>query len=612
MTIRRFINRTGAGLLLFFFIGTLNITAGQEKSQPPANPLSSCSRENALDIIQQQILTARIFENAVQRITVLIRGADLLWPLKQDKARAALSEAFEVAVHNFKEKGDASTLEGKLLVSTPDQRYLVIAAIAKHDAVWARKLTDQMLKEQQQEAEDKANNDPQKDTDTPEKLLTTAYTLLSVDQAAALGFARNSLRYPATLELSLFLYQLSTVDRAAADQFYQEALTAYAGALMERLLYLSSFPFGNNRDAGDMPGWTVYTVPPGFAPNPILQRVFVQTILRRVDEFIRNPSEPTTSNHLSDSGQMLLALTRLSPQIQQSLPDLAPAVEAAKGNLLARTTEKTQSRITDKVADDHPPALTFEERVEAALKNPNVDRRDEQLTLAVTSSASASASLDVVLSAVDKISDSELRHPVLNWLFFERAQRSIKDKKLDEARKLAARVEELDQRAYLDSGIAEELLKQNPDQSDARDVLEEVVALAAKAPSTPVTARALMSVAHLYVKIDVNRAVAVMAEAVKSINRLERPDFSKQYVPRKIEGKTFGTYTMMQTPGFSPENAFREIGKTDFDGMLSLAANFADKSLRATTTLALVETCLQQLSKPEKPAAKGKATPSKP
>jgi hypothetical protein len=612
MTIRRFILRTTGSLTLCLLVGCLSIVSGQEKNQLPAAPPSSCSRENALDIIQQQILAARIFENEVQRITVLIRAADLLWPLRQDKARSAFSEAFEVAQHNFKEKGDADERDGKLLVSVPDQRYSVLSAIAKRDAVWAKKLTDQMLKEQQQESDDKPNNDPQKDTGTAEKLLTAAFSLLSADKGAALGFARNSLQYPATVELAIFLYQLSTADRAAADQFYQEALSAYASAPMERLLYLSAFPFGNNRDAGDMPGWTIYRVPAGFIPNPILQRFFVQTILRRVEDYVSNPTDKVTSNHLSDPGQMLLALTRLSLQIQQSLPDLAPAVEAAKGNLLARTTADTQQRITDKVADDNPTVLTFEERVEAASKNPNADRRDEGLTSAITSSASASVSLDAVLSAVDKISDSAIRQPLLNWFFFERAQRSIKDKKLDEARKLAARVDELDQRAYLDSSIAEELIKQNPDQTEARDVLEEVVTLAAKAPSTTVTARALMSVAHLYVKIDVNRSVAIMAEAVKCINRIEKPDFSRQVIPRKIEGKTFGTYAMIQTPGFSPENAFREIGKTDFDGMLSLASNFTDKSLRATTTLALVETCLQQLSKPEKPAVKAKATSAKP
>jgi hypothetical protein len=59
----------------------------------------------------------------------------------------------------------------------------------------------------------------------------------------------------------------------------------------------------------------------------------------------------------------------------------------------------------------------------------------------------------------------------------------------------------------------------------------------------------------------------------------------------KIEGKTFGSYAAFSTPGFNPENAFREMGKLDFDGSLVQSANFSDKSLRALTTLSVIEPC---------------------
>ena len=375
-----------------------------------------------------------------------------------------------------------------------------------------------------------------------------------------LNFARNSLRYPATFYLSGFLYKLAAINQPAADQLYQEALAAYASAPMERLLYLSSYPFGNDREAGEMNGSMVYQVPSGFLPRASLQRMFVQTILRRAQEFVNNPSDPAPGDQLSEPGQMLLALTRLEKQIQQSLPDLAPEVEAAKGNLFAQLSQNSQRQVNEIAKPDDAPQKTFDEQVEAALKNPNVDERDHQLTSAIIG-ASKEESLDHVLSAMDKIADSTLRQPLLNWLYFDRTQRAIKDQKLDEARRLAAKVEELDQRAWLYSRIAEESLKHNADQTQARDVLDEVVAAAAKAPNTPVTARALLGVAYLYTKIDMNRAIAVMAEAVKCINRIEQPDFSRQFVIRKIEGKTFSTYAAFATPGFTPKTPFAKLGK---------------------------------------------------
>ena len=191
---------------------------------------------------------------------------------------------------------------------------------------------------------------------------------------------------------------------------------------------------------------------------------------------------------------------------------------------------------------------------------------------------------------------------MVGLFYFFRAEAAIKDQKLDEARKLAEKVGEIDRRAYLYLTIAEEFLKQTEDQSRARETLEEVSAAVKKAPSTIVTARSLLGLAHLFSKIDGNRSIELLGNAVSCINRLEAPDFSSEYVQIKLEGKDFGLYTGFQTSGFIPENVFREVGKEDFDGVLYQAANLADKSLRALTTLALVEPCLSKIppSPPQK------------
>ena len=573
----------------------------QEKGRPPAPPPSSCTRDRALDLIRQQIDATKTFDNAVQRISVMIRAADLLWPYQQNKARAVFKESLELAQQNFKETGDKDRKEGAFAVAqVPDQRYTVINAIAKRDLAWARELTEQLLKDEQQQAEDKTAGDVRAEARTNEKLLGIALALLSSDQTAALNFAARSLRYPPTLYLPLFLYQLAPLNRAAADQFYQEALNAYAGAPMERFLYLSSYPFANDREVGDMPGYTVYRIPEGFTPNPALQRLFVGNLLRRVEQFVENPSEPAATRRLSEPGQMWLALTRLEQRIQQSLPDLAPATEQAKSNIYVRLNQNDQRDVSRTVRSDSEPKTTFDERVEAAEKNPNVDTRDRLLTSAITG-ASTNESLEHVLGVVDKISDSNVRSQLLNWFYFNRTEAAIKNKKLDEARKLAAKVDELDQRAYLYLRIAEESLKQDMDQTQAREMLDEVADASAKAPATMVTARALLGIAYLYSKFDMNRAMVVLGDAVKLINRLEAPDFSQQYVISKIEGKSFGSYTSFQTPGFNPESALRELGKLDFDSALNQSSNFADKSLRAMTTLALAEQCLKEKTAKPKP-----------
>ena len=62
-----------------------------------------CTRDNALDIIKQQVDLTRTFNDSGRRIAVLIRAADLLWPHEQKRARAVFTEAFELAIENEKE-----------------------------------------------------------------------------------------------------------------------------------------------------------------------------------------------------------------------------------------------------------------------------------------------------------------------------------------------------------------------------------------------------------------------------------------------------------------------------------------------------------------------------
>ena len=123
-------------------------------------------------------------------------------------------------------------------------------------------------------------------------------------------------------------------------------------------------------------------------------------------------------------------------------------------------------------------------------------------------------------------------------------------------------------------------------------MLNEIADAASKAPNTMVTARALLALASLYSRIDANRGIEGLALAVKVINSLEAADFSVQYVPMKIETKTWGTYSGFSTPGFNPENVFKDVAKVDFDGSLIQAATLTDKLLRSLTTMSVIEPCL--------------------
>lgn len=579
-------------LIASIFCFAFGITDAQTKPPVPTSQL--CTRENAVDTAKQQILQSRTFDNVAQRINVLLRAGDLLWPHDQEKALAAFMEAFDLAVQNFKENGDRvnRTSQGRLLIPVPDQRVIVITFIARRDPARARKLAEQMIKDAARDVTDKSPLTEAAKRTYGEKLLAIANDLVDTDIQSAITFARLSFQQPASLFLPAFFYRLAKVDKQVADRFYNDAVVAYAKTPMDQFLYLSAYPFGDTRVVGEMPGYTTYIVPKDYVPNPAMQRAFMQVLLARAEGALNLAVDPAPQSAYPDQAQMWLALTRLENRVQENLPDLADASARVKDKLFAMLNPNLQRRVDGQIVAESAPPKSFDEQVEWAEKQDDPGRRDQLLTSAVTRS-SKDQPLEKVLSVIDKISDTSVRDSLLNWFYYFRAQALIGSKDLIEAKKAAEKVAELDQRAYLFTRIAEESIKNDKDQTVARQMLEEVAQAVNKAPKTIVSARALLALAHLYAKLDTNRGVEELSNAVRTINALESPDFSQQFVIMKIEGKTFGSFASFSTPGFNPENAFRAMGRLDFDGSLIQAANFSDKSLRALTTLAVIEPCFE-------------------
>lgn len=562
-----------------------------------------CESANAVSLIREQIQISKTLDTSDHRISILVRAADLLWNEREAEARIAFGEALEIAKHDYKERGDKPTREGRLSVSGIDQRYRVISAIAKRDAAWARKVTTQLFEEATKEAASN-NSDSTQQAETGEKLLNVASSLLPSDPGTAAGFARLSFKYPTTLALPSFLYKLAETNKATADQLYQEALVSYANSPLDELLYLSAYPFAIDRDLGEMPESMHYQVPVGFQPSTSAQTAFVQTLWRRSQLLSENPLEARIGARLPAAAQLWIVFTRLESLGQNTSPSVLQIVARAKALILNLVSSKDQQRIDALLV--RPPSQSLDEQVEAAEKQSKPAMREQLLAFAVLH-ADETEDIDRLVKIADKIDDVGLRQQIVNFVYFTRTQSLIKQQKTDEARLLASKVEELDNRAYLYSAIAAVIMQQMKDDSAARALLEEVATATAKAPDTEIKVRALFAISYLFAGIEPSRAVALLGDAVKAINRIEGKEFSRDYVIKRIEGKSFGSYVTLQMSGFNPENAFREVSRYDFDGTLYQTANFNDKRLRAMTTMALADLCLQQKSrttKSEKPKNK--------
>jgi uncharacterized FlaG/YvyC family protein len=577
----------------------------------PAGASSLCKRYDAIELVRQQIDVTRTFDDAVRRVSVLTRAADLLWPLQQDKARAVFTEAFDLAVQNEKENRESKDRPRVpiLLMATPDQRHVVIRAVAKRDSAWAKKLTEQMLTLERESARQASTKDSFNDLLTAQRLLESATQLISTDINTAVDLARTSLNYPASVEISRFLFKLAEVNQQAADQFYDQALTVYADRPMREFLYLQAYPFAF-REGGDMPVFGYYQVPANFRTNSSLQRRFVQTLLRRADQAQEVPLDDDDNfNGFPGAAHILQVLVRIEPEIRVSLPDLSAAVVQARDRIMASLSPENQQVFRPPGSNEASaaPEKTFAEQIETAEKTPDINRRDDLMATAVLY-ASDKESLGGVVDAIQKITDSTIRESLLELLYFRRTKDAATAKRFDEAERLASKVGGLEQRAYLHTEIAKGLLNTSATQTHAREVLDDAVTEAHKAGMTIFAARTLLTASILYAKLDRSRSISVLGDAINCINHLEAADFSAgdQTLAKMIKRRSNPGHFPIRfyMPGLDPENAFREMARIEFDDTLSQTTSFTDKFFRAVTTLAVADVCLQQTSKEPKKTPK--------
>ena len=388
---------------------------------------------------------------------------------------------------------------------------------------------------------------------------------------------------------------------------------------MREFLYLQAYPFGFS-EGGDMPVFGYYQVPPSFVPNRLLQRRFVIRLLLRAQQALEIPLDDSDNyNRLPGTAHILQVLTRVEPKVAEISPDLLSMVAHAKERIMVSLPLETQKVLarSESATGASPPPLSFAERMEAAAKTPDVNKRDELIVQAIISaieghymSATEMGSLETLVQALDELSDPDVRKIMAEWVYFSKTNDAIKKKQLSEALRTAAKVEELELRAYLHSQIAKAFIDKPETEMQAREILEQSITEANKVGKTILAARTLLTAAVIYSKLNLSRSFSVLGDAIKSTNGIESPNFSSDQKYTDIKGKSYSRRVHFWLPGFDLEGAFREMAKRDFDGSFTQINTLTDKYQRAMSALAVSEVCLQQLQQPRKPPRRAKPTPT--
>jgi len=567
-------------LLALILLGST--TVAQKQAERPV-----CDREQAFILIQEQIAQSKTVDNTAARISILTQGADLLWPYRQAAARATFAEAFEVATQDFRSSEKQQAHAGNL----PDQRLVVIRAISQRDSEWARRLAKAIADENEKDEEAGAPTDNRYQGET---LLNIAATLLKNDPKTAVTFARASLRYPGSVALARFLFQLWIVDQRVSNQFYQEALNAYANAPVNELLYLSAYAFGMNRVVGPEMQSTFFTVPPNFSSDAVAQSAFMDVVLRRAQETTARTEQPVSGPAAQpEIVQIYVALNGLRT-LELAYADRVISLLATIEPFLSAHARREASDISGW----HQDLDLSLEKLGDRIENEKVPEKRERLIARAVLASKSIEELERVESFVEKVSDLKFRGELLDWLYFKRVQKLVSDGRLDEAAQLIPKVGRVDHRAFLAYLLASESTKKIKDSVLVIQVLEDVVKTALKAPNTSEKARTLLGLTSSYAKFDRSRAFEILGEAINVIGKIDEPDLTSTAIFRRIGTDRFTIHAAYEMRSSTLETVFREFALDDFVKSLWLANQLPDKPLRATGTFAISGRCLEISKKP--------------
>jgi hypothetical protein len=573
--------------LFILIFATLNLPAQTDKKKE----IKQCDAQTARQYVEQQAIESKSTTESDKRINILIRVADYLWDKDNDSARKYFAEAFKLAHERFKEKGIKNTSTTKFYIQNePDYRFEVIRAVSKRDGEWAKSLTDEVLKNFDED-ENKSKRESNMQEQEIKEALFLGVSLVETNPNAAISIFRRVMNYPVTGTWYYIVYQIAAKNPALAEQIYAELIVKYSNSGVRDFLYLSAFPFGNARIFGLEKYRFGYTSPPVAVTNPNLQRQFIGTLLNQINSLTPETNKVSEYQKISDAGYALSALSELTPIINQNFPELKAnlAVATATANGLIDEETRKNMEIGNNFKDNQ--GKTFAEKIkdleEADEKGTLTDYEIVKLIIEVKKEDQ----LKALEPWLDKIKDKDVREKSINFFYFTSAKIAIKEKRLDDARKFADKVPQIEHRAVLYFDLADAKLKEPLTKFESLEILTEVYKTAEKAPDTVEKAQVFLGVAFIFEKIDRFNSIDTLSKAINTANKLENPNLFTEFITIKIVGEKFGVFAGYSVPGFDINKTFYQISLKDFQGAISQAEGFTDRYLRTLAILASVKDC---------------------
>jgi hypothetical protein len=588
-----------------------------------ADALAEARRTMAVSLLTSLTDEARSFRDLMVRARVQARSADALWDTDQEMARALFRRAWDSAEAADDENAGRSEEEQRALAASrgstarrqqPSMRREVLRLAARHD----RELGEEFLRKLDDAGKQDAAKSPTPATgpsagtrinpdDPPpamaQRLSLARQLLEDGDIERAMQFADPALYPVNTFGMNILdmLHEknpgmadqryLSLLARAASDPLADANTVSLLSAyVFTPYLYITARPDGQSHTRR----WAEGNTPPADIP-PAVRNAFFRTAASVL-------LGPVAEPDLSSSGRLgtFVVIARMLQLFERHGNDQAPALRARLAILANDAPERMRNMddplFTRGIVPEDPNRDRVQEALDRLERAKTADERDAVYFRAAMAAADKDA--ERARELADKIEDSDMRKQLITFLAFSAMREAVKEKKPDEALRLA-RSQELTnvQRAWGLTEAAALLAKAEPER--AAQVLDMASAEARRIDqSSPDRVRTLVAIVTQLQKVESARAWGMMDEVIKAANSLTGFSGEDGEMTLRVEFKTGGAMTNnFNVESFDLTGLFTSLAQEDFNRAVDLPKQLTGESPRAVAVLAIARTVLDKKQK---------------
>ena len=588
---------------------------GKSAVDPEAERIIRERRAQAQSMLISLAADAGSYNDLTLRARTLARIADVLWAADPERARTLFRKAWDAAevvdregqqrmqddIRQQQAKGGSVAVTGPLNI-----RGEVLRIVARRDRALGEELLAKLKVDKQQEATEASDKNRAGFPDTPEAItqrLSLARQLLNADVERAIQFADPALA-TITREGIDFLSYLREKDPPAADRRYAAMLANAAANLQSdanTVSFLSSYLFtphifvtfdGNGSSVSQSARNSV---------RPEVDAELRNAFFRTAADILLRPLAPPGQDQTSSGVQgKYLMMKRLLPLFEQFAPrDVAESVRVQMEALANAVPEERRQQDDSTLREGIRPPQNNEDREKALLdrvdRAKTSDERDQlylQLARLFTETGDSRAR-----DYVAKIEDSELRQKARAFIDVTMVMRAV-DKKDSNLTLELVRTGELThvQKAWALTQVAKLLIK--TDREKAISTIENADAEARRIePSNADRPRALMGIANVMLLIDRAKAWDAAYDAIKAANSAEGFTGEDGVLRVSLLTKGMSSIRSSSVQDFDVAGIFGELARDDYNRTVELARSFEREAPRASATIAIARTVLDEKKK---------------